>query len=100
MRCIGLWFDGSHTKKYFLGCHLAAESLGESICNILSALHAISGCDTTSRFGSKLRCLKAASEDFVQTALMSLGNLDLSNKQSKQLEMICTYFTKKINICR
>ncbi|KAG5898377.1 hypothetical protein JTB14_015808 [Gonioctena quinquepunctata] len=82
--CLGLWFDGSHTKKYFLGCHLAAESLGERICDILPALDAISVCDTTSRFDSKMQCLKAASEDFVQTALISLGNLDLNNEQLKQ----------------
>ncbi|KAL4711050.1 hypothetical protein ACJJTC_015226 [Scirpophaga incertulas] len=82
--CLGLWFDGSHTKKCFLGCHLAAESLGENICNILPASHAVSGCDTTSRFGSKMQWLKAASEDFVQTALMPLGILDLNNEQFKQ----------------
>lgn len=75
--CLGLWLDGSLTKKYFLGCHLAAESPGEIICNILPALQATSDCDTTSRFSSKMQCLKAASEVFVQTALMSLGNLDL-----------------------
>lgn len=94
--CLGLWFNGSHTKKCFLGCHLAAESLGENICNILPALHAVSGCDTTSRFGSKMQWLKAASEDFVQTALMPLGNLDLNHEQYKQLEAVCTYiFSKK-----
>lgn len=63
--CLGLWFDGSSTKKYLLGYHLATESLGESICNILPALHAVSGCDATNRFGSKEQCLKSATEDFV-----------------------------------
>lgn len=38
---LGIWFDSSHTKKYFLGCHLAAESLSKRMCNILPALHAI-----------------------------------------------------------
>lgn len=37
--CLGLWFHGSYKKKYFLGCHLAAQSLGENICRILPALH-------------------------------------------------------------
>lgn len=89
--CLGLWFDGSYKKKHLLGCHLAAESLGESICNILPALHSVSGCDTTSRLGSKKQFLKAESEDFVQTALVSLGNLDLNAEQLKQLETVWTY---------
>lgn len=95
--CLGLWFDGSYKKKHLLGCHLAAESLGESICNILPALHSVSGCDTTSRLGSKKQFLKAESEDFVQTALVSLGNLDLNAEQLKQLETVCTCFFPKKN---
>lgn len=32
--------------------HLAAQSLGEKVANILPALHALTGCDTTSRLGN------------------------------------------------
>ncbi|CAH0397872.1 unnamed protein product [Chilo suppressalis] len=71
--CLGIWFDGSYKKKYILGCHLAAQSLGENICRILPALHSLSGCDSTSRLGSKKKALKAATLDFVQKALRHLG---------------------------
>ncbi|CAG9558496.1 unnamed protein product [Danaus chrysippus] len=94
--CLGLWFDGSHTKKCFLGCHLAAKSLSENICNILPALHDVSGCDTTSRFGSKMQWLNAASEDFSQTALMPLGNLDLNDEQFKRSSLHIFIFKEEI----
>lgn len=95
--CLGLWFDGSYKKKFISGCHLAAQSLGENICGILPALHALSGCDSTSRFGSKKNALNAASLDFVQEALKHLGNPYLSVEQLKELENICTYLFSKKN---
>lgn len=64
--CLGLWFEGSYKNKYIRGCHLAAESLGENISRILPALHALTGCDSTSRLGSK-------------------------KKVSKEIETVCTY---------
>lgn len=79
--CLGLWFDGSYKKKIISGCHLAAQSLGENICEILLALHALTGCDSTSRLGSKKSALKAASLDFVQKALRHLGNPYLNVEQ-------------------
>ena len=42
-----------------------------------------------------MQWLKAASEDFLQIALMNLGNLDLNNEQFKELEVVCTFFSKK-----
>lgn len=89
--CLGLWFDGSYKKKYISGCHLAAQSLGENICHILPALHSLTGCDSTSRLGSKKNSLKAASLDFVQNALGHLGNPYLSVEQLIELETTCTY---------
>lgn len=94
--CLGLWFHGSHKKKHFLGCHLAAESLGENICHILPALHAVSGCDTTSRFGTKKNWLNAASLDFVQKHLAHLEKQNLSINQLKELETVCTYIFSKV----
>lgn len=56
----------------------------------------ISDCDTTSRLGTQKICLNAASLDFVQKALASLGNLYISIEQLKELETVCTYlFSKK-----
>ena len=67
------------------------------LCRVLPALHSLTGCDSTSRLGSKKKnCLKAASFDFVQKALRHLGNPYLSVEQLSELETICTYlFSKK-----
>ena len=77
--CLGLWFEGSYKKKYISGCHLAAQSLGEKISRVLPALHSLSGCDSTSRLGSKKNSLKAASLDFVQNALRTLLHFFINN---------------------
>lgn len=95
--CQSLWFDSSHIKKYILGCHLVAQSLGENIYNILPALHSISCCDTISRLHSKKQCLIVALLNFVQNALAPLRSEYPSAEQLKKLEKVCTYllFKKK-----
>ncbi|KAL4720666.1 hypothetical protein ACJJTC_019395 [Scirpophaga incertulas] len=93
--CRGLWFEGSRKKNRFLGCHLAAKSLGENVCNVLPALHALTGCDTTSRVGTKKQMLSAAKLDFVQEALLTLGDGLLTTQQFKALEKVCTYLISK-----
>lgn len=93
--CRGLWFEGSRKKNRFLGCHLASQSLGENICNILPGLHSLTGCDTTSRIGTKKQMLNSANLNFVQDALRALGDGLLSSQQLKDLEKVCTYLLSK-----
>lgn len=93
--CRGLWFEGSRKKNRFLGCHLAAQSLGENVCNVLPALHSLTGCDTTSRVGTKKQMLSAAKLNFVQNALLTLGDGLLSRQQFQDLEKVCTYLISK-----
>lgn len=93
--CRGLWFEGSNKKENLVSCHLAAVSLGENICKILPALHALTGCDTTSRFGTKKQCLNAASEVFVQDALFTFGNDSETPMDINKVEEVCTYLFAK-----
>ena len=37
----------------FLPVHVLAERLGESLCQVLVAVHTLTGCDYTSKFGTK-----------------------------------------------
>ena len=49
MRSNQLWFHtGVKDKLRFLPIHRLAEKLGEDLCKLLPAFHALTGCDTTS----------------------------------------------------
>ncbi|XP_043480323.1 uncharacterized protein LOC122510010 [Leptopilina heterotoma] len=89
--CQGLWFEGSQKKKRYLGCHLAAESLGDNVSKILPALHSLTGCDTTSRLGNKKNCLKSATLDFIQARLLNFGDEFLDFEKFSNVEKVCTY---------
>ena len=66
------------------------------MCNVLPALHALTGCDTTSRVSNKKQALSIAGLDFVQNALSPLGNGEILNAQKLQnLEEVCTYLVSK-----
>ena len=49
MRCEELWFKtGVKDKLRFISVHTLTEVLGTDFCNLLPALHALTGCDTMS----------------------------------------------------
>ena len=64
---VELWFRaGKKDQIRYIPLHVLADSIGPPMCNVLPAVHALTGCDVTSKFGTKLAALKAGS-----TALLS-----------------------------
>jgi hypothetical protein len=49
----------------FLPVHVLAERLGESLCQVLVAVHTLTGCDYTSKFGTKHAGLNCVPEEFL-----------------------------------
>lgn len=49
---------GSSNKERKLGLHTVGLKLGANICNILLALHPLTGCASTSKLVSKKVALK------------------------------------------
>jgi hypothetical protein len=50
----------------YLPIHILASNIGEPLCHVLPALHALSGADCTSRFCTKHAALKAKPEQYLQ----------------------------------
>ena len=65
-----LWF---HHNGSAIPLHESFESLPIEVVRVLPAIHALTGCDTTSKVGTKLQAFHAdhKSEDFI---LAELGN--------------------------
>ena len=70
------WHSGKDiTRERYIPVHEIAQRLGQDVCNILSAVHALSGCDSTSsvyRMGKKTAYSVLTKND---TALQGLGDL-------------------------
>lgn len=43
----------------YIPVHVLAGKQGHELCDVLPAVHALTGCDITSKFGTKLAALKA-----------------------------------------
>ena len=57
---IELWFRaGKGDKIRYSQLHVLVNSVGQSMCDVLPAVHALTGCNITSRFGTKFAALKA-----------------------------------------
>ena len=63
---IELWFRARKGNKIrFIPLYVRVNSVGQSMCNILPAVHALTGCDITSKFGTKSVALKADPTKFL-----------------------------------
>lgn len=70
----GLWMKIPNQKQKWLACHVASETLPEAITAILPGLHAFTGCDTTSKIGTKKKVMKMVmADEESQEALKLLG---------------------------
>lgn len=55
-----LWLRfGSGDKTRFLPGHVLAKRWGKQMCDVLPAAHCLTGCDITSKFGTKAAAIKA-----------------------------------------
>ena len=94
-----LLFDtGVGNKQRLLDVHKIISEVGEGICGVLPALHAYSGCDTTSAFihKGKLAPLKTLlkHKDFIDDFLELGSSDDLKDTTLVKLKEF-TYLKKK-----
>ena len=63
---------GTGNTRRFIPVHKIYEKLGNSVSSVILKAHILTGCDLTSKIGTKERALKAYAESFLQT----FGNPD------------------------
>ena len=100
-----IWFlTGKKDKKRYYPLHTSAKSLGEDICQLLPAAHALTGCDSTASFHfigkgkafnvSKVKCQALS-------AMKCLGNDPILIKDSPEfnsaLHFVCWLYDKNFN---
>ena len=74
---------GTGNTRRFIPVHKIYEKLGNSVSSVLLKAHVLTGCDLTSKIGTKERVLKACAEPFLQT----FGNNDsLTHEDIKSTE--------------
>ena len=62
-----LWVTaGIGDSSRYIPTHTLAEKLGDGMCNVLPALHTLTGCDYTSKFGTKSAAVKATPVMFLK----------------------------------
>ena len=84
------------TSRY-IPIHTLADKLGETLCQVLPAVHALTGCDYTSKFGTKVASLKATPEFF----LKDFGTLESNiENQITQAEQYLIKVKKKGSCCK
>lgn len=61
-----LWMRARTGKSTrYLPVHILAMEIGEPLCRILPAVHCLTGCDSTSKYGTKAAALKANPENYL-----------------------------------
>lgn len=93
-----LWVTaGVGDSSRFIPVHILAVQLGEPTCNVLPAVHTLTGCDYTSKFGTKYAALKATPVAF----LKNFGQLDVNiEDQIKLAEEYLVQVKKKGSSCK
>ena len=95
-----LWAKaGSQDKIRYIPIHLLAEKLGPKLCSVLPALHVITGCDYTSKFGTKSAALKAEPEQFLMDFGSSASLLELPDTCNRA-ERFLVRLLKKDDSCQ
>ena len=92
-----LWVTaGIGDSHRFIPVHELAVQLGESLCKVLPAVHTLTGCDYTSKFGTKAAALKASPETF----LKDFGTMEVDIENTIQLaEKYLVQVKKKGSLC-
>ncbi|KAL7290368.1 hypothetical protein TKK_0016061 [Trichogramma kaykai] len=84
--CQGIYLK-INLQNPLLSCHKASNNLSNHLCKQLPALHAFTGCDTTSKICTKHRAVEILKNENDMHALSFLGNgLKLTNNQLLLLE--------------
>lgn len=93
-----IWFRGGKgDTTRFVPLHTLYETLGENICSVLPALHSLTGCDITSKVGTKKAALKANPERY----LANFGRYSpMSEGDSKLAEEFLVNVLKSTSKCK
>ena len=63
-----LWMRAGSAKTVrYIPLHILHERQGQDVCNVLPALHSLTGCDATSKVGTKKAALKAQPTKFLRS---------------------------------
>ena len=72
-----LWFRGGiGDKTRYVPMHVLAHKIGQSLCEVLPAVHALTGSDMTSKFGTKAASLKCNPTVYLQTFGKIIDDVD------------------------
>jgi hypothetical protein len=72
-----LWVKaGVGDSTRYIPIHILSKKIGRSLCQVLPAVHTLTGCDYTSKVGTKHAALMANPEMHFKDFVMATGNLD------------------------
>ena len=74
-----------HNSGNVSALHESLESIPDELIRVLPAIHALSGCDTTSKVGTKLQAYRAAQKDEYR-ALEKFGVIELDDEMNRVAE--------------
>ena len=60
----------------YIPIHILSKRIGRSLCQVLPAVHTLTGCDYTSKVGTKHAALIANPEMYLKDFVVATGNLD------------------------
>ena len=87
---------GTGASSRFIPIHMLAKSIGETLCSLLPAVHVLTGCDYTSKFGTKMAAIKASPQNY----LMDFGNTEHNiEEQVAQAEKYLVQVKRKGSDC-
>lgn len=97
MGCKGTWLiTGVSDRKRALGCHIASETLGFTTSRILPALHVFTGCDSTSKLGTKKFSFSVLKNNEASVDILELlHESNLTTEQLRKLEGLYLKIIKK-----
>ena len=79
----GHWIKyGTGEGERYIPIHKLGDLLGPQQCKIVLKAHVLTGCDVTSKVGTKFRALNSEPEKY----LMSFGEMDEPSNESLQEE--------------
>lgn len=91
-----LWVKaGTRDSSRYVPIHDLAEQIGQGLCQVLPAVHTLTGCDYSSKFGTKFMALKASPEKY----LMEFGAINNIDQQVSLAEEYLVKVSKKAPAC-
>ena len=80
-----LWMRGGvGDSTRYIPLHTLAEKIGHDMCQVLPALHTLTGCDTTSKVGTKAAALKAKPLVYLKDFGKNLNNANTSLAKTEE----------------